>query len=317
MRLYPFIPIVLAATSLAGCASTGERGLTIDYDPPEQAVIDTASEQPSARPIEAIEPLLLPGQLQPAPAPRMAAPDVPPIEGAMAAQERARFEPERDGFVNAIHVYPYLPGALYRLYTSPGQVSAIALEPGESLVSAAAGDTLRWVLGDTVSGAGSVRRVHVLVKPVLDDIATNLVIATDRRVYHLELEATPDTYMASVSWTYPRGSLPTTVSREASGSGGLDPAALNFRYRIEGDDPPWAPLQAFDDGHKVYIRFPARLDQGEAPPLFVLGSDGAPQLVNYRMRGHIYMVDRLFAVAELRLGEEPQQVVRIVRTDAR
>lgn len=135
----------------------------------------------------------------------------------MAAQERARFEPERDGFVNAIHVYPYLPGGFYRLYASPGQVSAIALEPGETLVSAAAGDTLRWVLGDTVSGAGSARRVHMLVKPVLDVIATNLVIATDRRVYHLELEATPETYMASVSWTYPQGSI-RPISTSATGS---------------------------------------------------------------------------------------------------
>jgi type IV secretion system protein VirD4 len=59
-----------------------------------------------------------------------------------------------------------------------------------------------------------------------------------------------------------------------------------------------------------------RLDQGEAPPLFVTGEKGKPQLINYRMRGNYYVVDRLFAAAELRLGEKPQQVVRIVRNDA-
>jgi type IV secretion system protein TrbG len=76
-------------------------------------------------------------------------------------------------------------------------------------------------------------------------------------------------------------------------------------------------LRAFDDGHKVFIQMPSGLAQGEAPPLFVAGSDGRPNLVNYRVRGSYYVVDRMFGVAELRLGENPQRIVRIVRTDAR
>jgi type IV secretory pathway VirB9-like protein len=48
--------------------------------------------------------------------------------------------------------------------------------------------------------------VHILVKPTRPDIATNLVINTDRRTYHLELRANaPQVWMASVSWTYPDG----------------------------------------------------------------------------------------------------------------
>ena len=74
---------------------------------------------------------------------------------------------------------------------------------------------------------------------------------------------------------------------------------------------------ASPDKHKVYIQFPARLDQGEAPPLFVIGPRGESQLVNYRVRGNYYIVDRLFGAAELRLGKDPQQVVRITRTDGR
>ena len=90
---------------------------------------------------------------------------------------------------------------------------------------------------------------------------------------------------------------------------------LRFRYRIEGD-APWKPSQVFDDGAKVYIQFPSGLAQSEAPPLFVIGPDAKPALVNYRVRGATYIVDRLFAAAELRLGTAPQRVVRIVRTDA-
>jgi type IV secretion system protein VirB9 len=130
--------------------------------------------------------------------------------------------------------------------------------------------------------------------------------------------------MASISWTYPTDSLVAlhkqnqaareTEERVADRGVRLD--SLNFRYRIEGDDPPWRPLRAFDDGHKVFIQMPSGLSQGEAPPLFIAGADGRPNLVNYRVRGSYYIVDRMFGAAELRLGENPQRTVRIVRTDA-
>lgn len=72
---------------------------------------------------------------------------------------------------------------------------------------------------------------------------------------------------------------------------------------------------SFDDGEKVYIQFPAGIAQGELPPLFVIGRQGDGQLVNYRFRSPYYIVDRLFGAAELRLGGDKDDVVRIERTD--
>lgn len=126
-----------------------------------------------------------------------------------------------------------------------------------------------------------------------------------------------------MSWTYPQAALTALKGQpadlrdrsEPAAGIGLDIEALQFRYRIEGE-APWKPLRVFDDGAKVFIQFPSGLKQGEAPPLFVIGADGKPALVNYRVKGALYIVDRLFAAAELRLGSAPQQVVRIVRTDA-
>jgi type IV secretion system protein VirB9 len=80
--------------------------------------------------------------------------------------------------------------------------------------------------------------------------------------------------------------------------------------------PPWRPLRAFDDGLKVYIEFPRGIAQGEMPPLFVLGPKGDAELVNYRHQNY-YIVDRLFAAAELRLGDDGGKKIRIVRTDGR
>ncbi|MBB6255434.1 P-type conjugative transfer protein TrbG [Nitrospirillum iridis] len=195
------------------------------------------------------------------------------------------------------------------------------MQPGETLTAISAGDTVRWVVGDTTSGSGTDKRVHILVKPFAAGLHTNLLIATDRRVYHLQLESTAKTAMAAVSWTYPQDELLKLQRRSTEAEAGAPVTAdialqdLHFRYAISGDTPPWRPLRAFDDGHKVYIAFPRRLDQGEAPPLFVVGPGGDGQLVNYRVRDAYYIVDRLFGAAELRLGTDPQQVVRISRTD--
>ena len=158
----------------------------------------------------------------------------------------------------------------------------------------------------------------MLLKPTRADLATNLVIDTDRRTYHLELRATPSTYMASVSWRYPEDELVAVRAAHAAAEAsapldqGLDLAELQFRYAITGDRPPWRPLRAFDDGRKVYIEMPVGIGEGQLPPLFVVGPSGGTELVNYRVRQNYYVVDRLFAAAELRMGSDRKQaVVRI------
>ena len=227
--------------------------------------------------------------------------------------------------MNAIQVYPYTEGALYRLYASPGQVSDVALQPGEELVSVSAGDTVRWVVGDTISGSGNTARAHVLVKPITSAIRTNLMIATDRRTYHLELESVEGGYMAALSWRYPADELAgltarneRAVAREASSIGsGLTLEGLNFDYRMSGDSPAWKPVRVFDDGRQVFIQMPDNITATDLPPLFVLDKDGDAELVNYRVRSNYYVVDRLFRAAELRLGTNNQTVVRISRHERR
>jgi type IV secretion system protein TrbG len=241
-----------------------------------------------------------------------------PAARVQSANQRAVREPSRAGYQNAIQVYPYAEGSLYRLYAAPERVTDIALQPGETITSVAAGDTTRWTVGDTTSGSGDARRVHILVKPFSAGLSTNLIITTDRRVYHLQLESTSRAAMAALSWTYAED--PLVALRRVEGAmpvaAGLAVERLSFGYRISGDDPPWRPLRAFDDGRQTFIEFPVSVAVGEAPPLFVIGADGEAALVNYRMSGRYYVVDRLFDAAELRLGGRRQQVVRITREGA-
>lgn len=262
---------------------------------------------------------ILTRQLSPAAARRSPAVDPAPDPRRQvgAANDAARIEPDNAGFRNAIQRYAWSEGALYQVYTRPGQVTDIALQEGEKLVGpgpVAAGDTVRWMIGDTLSGSGASQRVHILIKPTRPDIATNLVINTDRRTYHIELRANPKVYMASVSWTYPEDELialrraEAEAARAAPVADGLALESLNFDYRISGDKPRWRPLRVFDDGQRTLVEFPADIALGEMPPLFVIGEGGDAELVNYRVSGRYIIVDRLFSAAELRLGAGRRQV---------
>lgn len=316
------IAFLALSGALAGCATQGKPPPVISLD--EAVKAEPLSEPP--KPVVVVKvpkPLPLPDQMKPLPA--ADAKPAPEPADAKARVEQANAEasvaPSRAGYINAIQVWPFSDGALYQVYTSPGRVTVISLQPGEELVTVAAGDTVQWIVGDTASGSGASRRVAVMVKPVRVGIKTNLVITTNRRTYLLELTSTPKAWMASVSWEYPKDQMlalqaqARAADAQAPVAAGLSLDQLHFRYAITGDDPPWKPVRAFDDGKHVYIQFPAGIAQGELPPLFVVGPDGKGELVNYRFRAPYDIVDRLFGAGELRLGGKKAAVVRIERTD--
>jgi type IV secretion system protein TrbG len=318
------IPLVALSLMLGACTTFKPPEITYDDLKPAVLRVDPPK---AVQVVELPKPLPLPGQLKPLVEEPVAKPEPASPQVRIArANNAARLQPKSADYLNAIQVYPYSEGALYQVYAAPGEITDVALEPGEQLVGTgpvAAGDTVRWIIGDTESGTGAAKRIHILAKPTRAKLFTNLVINTDRRTYHMELRSTEATYMASVSWTYPQDQLialrKTNAVAEASVpvASGIDLNALQFRYRIDGDTPPWRPVRAFDDGRQVFVEFPSGIAQGEMPPLWVLGPEGGAELVNYRVKGRFMIIDQLFAAAELRLGGEKQQKVQILRTDGR
>jgi len=243
---------------------------------------------------------------------------------AYEAKRLAKIGPSQASFMGAIQIYDFKHGDIYQINATPEQVTDIALEPGEELISVSAGDTVRWKLGDTRSGSGLSSQVHILVKPLAADIKTNLIILTSKRTYYANLEARPDSYMPAIAWHYESDFVKTpaiakyaSLGKEVSISDIQTPRfeELDFDYKIKGDKPAWRPVRAFDDGQKVYIQFPEDISRSEAPPLFVLSEAGKSTLINYRVKGRYYVVDRLFDRAELRIGEKKQKTVRIIRND--
>ena len=219
--------------------------------------------------------------------------------------------------------FAFADEAVFPIIAMPGRITDIILEPGEALVGSgpvAAGDTARWVIGDTISGAGDQRRVHVMVKPTAAGLATNLIINTDRRTYHLELLASSRTWLSQVSWRYAAVSEPVVVPASPApmlvpAVADAPPGPLNLAYRISGDHPLWRPARVFDDGRRVFIEFAPSIDLSDLPPLYRVGSDGkTAELINYHVEARRLVVDRLFDRGELRLGgKRHAQAVRLTR----
>jgi type IV secretion system protein TrbG len=220
----------------------------------------------------------------------------------------------RAGFV----IFPY--GQMQPILTcKPLRVCEIELETGEEVLDVALGDPLRWHAQPMESGPPEARAPHVIVKPTEPEISTNLVISTTRRVYHLGLISTTEesgAYVRSARFYYPQETVAhwtaekeresklraEETQRVVATGPTVRPEDLEFGYAIEGDNTPWRPTQVFDDGTHVYLQMPQSMRVTEAPAVFVETATGDRSLVNYRLRGRYYIVDKLFSSAVLVLG---------------
>ena len=234
------LSVTLLAALVAGCASQRKPPPAISLDEPVKA--QPLPEPP--KPVEVVtvhQVLPMPAQMKPLSEMGEAKPAAEPKDETVRvsrANAEARIAPTRDGYVNAIQVWPFTDGALYQVYAAPGRVTVISLQAGEELVTVAAGDTVRWIVGDTASGSGADLRVNVMVKPIRSGLKTNLVITTSRRTYLLELTSTEKAWMASVSWEYPKDKM-LALQRQAQAASaaapvesGLSLEKLRFRYVV-------------------------------------------------------------------------------------
>lgn len=295
----PRVPTYVPAPpppSLAGAQSVGLRPeVPLQRPLPVDEPIELESNEPTSSPAEILE----------------------------QAREQATQRPAPKGFLNAVQIYQFEPGAVYEVFAAPTFVTMLHLRPGEELTHVAAGDTSRWLIdvvaaGDADAPVNGLRsgqtqpgheRISVLVKPRLPGLQTNMIISTNERIYLIDLKSHEQTYHSAVEWTYPRPmNVIVPVSRPRPAASFVpQPERRNYVYSLQAPPnglPPWAPQTVYDDGHRVYIEFPPSINDHERPPLFLLDSDGIARMVNYRTEGNRYVVDRLFDRGALRIGGE-------------
>ena len=232
----------------------------------------------------------------------------------------------------------------------PLRACDLVFQAGEQLAGWALGDTERWIVAELAEGGGDAAVPHLLLKPTDFELATNLVVVTDRRTYHLELESpTPEEvrgddgdasratdYDAQLSWWYPDEFVREARQRQASAERAattavrrhqdavaldvpLDPARLSFAYEVKRPWRPsrrlgWQPVTVFDDGRRIYLRLPPAARVTELPVVLGLLEDDETYPLDARFEGDWLIVPSLTDRLELVVGSgKTRRSLTIVR----
>ncbi len=231
--------------------------------------------------------------------------------------------------------FPY-GATLPTVVCAPLQVCDLALQPGEVVHDITLGDKVRWKVLPGLSGSPAGQVTHLIIKPADAGLMSSMMVQTDRRTYAVKLVSARVQWMPLIAFSYPDdmqdqwSAYRTTVGLPAAGVGvgfgtsGINAGNLDFGFRLSGDAPGWRPLRVYSDGSKTYIQFPRPVAFGSAPALVGLSNDGgwfsspSKMMVNYRILGDRYVVDRVLDRAELVSGVgSGQDRVLITRDGAR
>lgn len=218
------------------------------------------------------------------------------------------------------------------------QVTDVELEPGEVVTALKVGDTTRWNVESASSGSGADQVQHLIIKPRDYGLSTSMIVTTDRRTYHLVLVSDQAEFMHNVRFVYPH-SAPQSVLSDATPA--MSPATApqkvadtpppqRSRHKPDGkqvsyedetgpDDSyaitghaDWKPVHAYNKNGKTYIEMPRSMRHKEAPVLFEETKKGwfhhEKVLVNYRVKGNWYVVDKVIDKGTLVSGVGSGQV---------
>jgi type IV secretion system protein VirB9 len=210
-------------------------------------------------------------------------------------------------------IYPY-GLAQVNLVAKRMMYSKIILQEGEKIISAAAGDTVRWNILPTYIGDADSFTPVVLVKPFMGGLQTSLSIITNKRDYDIIIESinTGD-FMSRIGFYYPQDKAdsidvalpPDKIENNDSRQPKVNIENIKYDYRISGDRSlSWYPLSIFEDGNKVFIKMPDNVDRSQLPVFMMVDRRGQAEVVNYRYFKPYFVIDTIFHQGILILGTD-------------
>jgi type IV secretion system protein TrbG len=299
MRHVAWLPVV----ALLGCAATQP---TYEAPPLPQAPPHPAAQEPARVPSGLfVQHELL--QL-------MASdpfPDVTVKEARQAVKTsttRALVRPNRTNMKRAVVIYPYQEGAVYEVWSTMHEPVDLVFSDPEEVTDVNKGDDW-WDVQIRVVGDAPNRQSHVVITPKAPDLERTMQVFTTVAVYYIRVTSMHPTAMVAVRWKHPTYAKPMPKLLNS----GL--YYTDYDVEIMAGHPEWVPEVVWDtglDGHTL-IKLPPRSGVTDIPALYVLTADGKGHVTNWEKRGDWYVVPRLFTRAELRLGHEGAEVVRISR----
>ncbi len=245
---------------------------------------------------------------------RLAPPDEPVIIKTVSERiEGSVQDAALEGYYrDSMAVFNYTDTALYKIYCKVGYITVVRLQPGETFINAAGGDSHNWQIDYILAG----NQGQLIIKPMAANVETNFVLLTNKHSYQIQAKST-SWYNPIVSWTYPEElreqslRIAQAERKEKKETISVAPYNLNTSYKVEARGMA-KPKMIFDDGKKVYIQLTESM-QAELPALVL--RDGSKRLiVNYQVKNGYYIVNRLFDEAELLLGSK--NYIRIKRVKA-
>jgi type IV secretion system protein VirB9 len=223
-------------------------------------------------------------------------------------------------FIGGTQFYDYNEYKQYPIVCKVLGLTVIQLENGEVPIGVPyLSDTLRWeVTGDVWRTLEGLSVQLIMIKPLEPGLTTNMILITNQRNYQFVLSSTRDSYMPMVKFRYPfsQGKFITAESirkeleQKEINEGGQ---YLSFNYKIVSGwalvglfKPEWQPTEAWDDGHKTYIRLPKGVLQKEYPTVF----EESNYIINYRVSENIMILDKLVSNVTLRLNGKRVRIIK-------
>lgn len=228
--------------------------------------------------------------------------------------------------------YQFQDDWVYEIHCQTYHTTDIQLEPGEEVLETPyISEPDVWQMSAGVSRKDGKHVQHFFIKPDFINLRSNLIIVTNKRVYHMELRSFVDYYMPIVRWTYPStapmsifSTVPEKKEEKAKAEAVQKKASILEAFGIEKDAaseltvsedtissdyqmilnekkrPVWTPTAVFDDGKKTFIVLDRKSLQIEYPALF----NEAKEIINYRTVKNVLIIDQLVSKATLRLGSQ-------------
>lgn len=225
-------------------------------------------------------------------------------------------------YVGGTSIFDYNENNQFPVFTKKLSMTTIILNNDEQMVDTQPflSDTTSWEITGDVWISDSGERQIIMVKPKESNLETNMLIVTNKRLYHFVLYSTLKEYQPIVKFRYPLEKKFITsqtkkqnilsVNKEYDQ---LNESLLSFNYKIEvptlQKKIDWVPEIVYDDGSHTYIRLPEIVLQKEMPAVW----EGNNEIVNYEIHANehnLIIINKLIEKVTLKIGKEKVIIIK-------
>lgn len=155
-----------------------------------------------------------------------------------------------------IKTYIYSENEVFRIVVHYGYQTSLEFADGEEIQTISVGNNYAWQI--TPIGR------RLFIRPIEENIATNMTIITNKRIYHFDVQskalsyATDEELVYVVRFFFPESDFDTTSMQVNAKEQDPVPVAkpFNFNYTLTGPEKI-APTKIFDDGVNTFFKFPS------------------------------------------------------------